>query len=65
MLASTVRSALAMAAAGGMQSIAMPLIGNGVAGWPTKEAAKVHIEQVLGFFTAGTVSSALKVTVSL
>lgn len=62
-LASTVRSALALAAAEGMQSIAMPLIGNGRAGWPAKAVAKVHVEQVLEFFNSATASTALKVLV--
>jgi O-acetyl-ADP-ribose deacetylase (regulator of RNase III) len=52
LLASTVRSVLTMAAAHGMQSVAMPLIGHGLAGWPANLAAGVHVEQALRFFRA-------------
>ena len=37
--AGTVRSVLTTANSSGMQSIAMPLIGNGGAGWPASVAA--------------------------
>ena len=53
LLGSTVQSVLAQAEAHGMQSIAMPLIGHGLAGWPAKLAARVHVEQVLRFCKAG------------
>ncbi len=52
LLGSTVQSVLAQPEAHGMQSIAMPLIGHGLAGWPAKLAAQVHVEQVLRFFKA-------------
>ncbi len=52
LLGSTVQSVLAQAEAHGMQSIAMPLIGHGLAGWPAKLAARLHVEQVLCFFKA-------------
>ncbi|DBB13513.1 TPA: Poly (ADP-ribose) polymerase, variant 4 [Trebouxia sp. C0006] len=58
LLASTVQSVLAQAAAKGMQSVAMPLIGAGLAGWPPKLAAQVHVAQVLKF--TGSTGSALK-----
>ena len=48
-LASTVKAVLAQAAKHSMQSIAMPLIGAGAAGWPPQLAAKIHMEQVLEF----------------
>jgi O-acetyl-ADP-ribose deacetylase (regulator of RNase III) len=44
-----------------MQSIAMPLIGHGVAGWPAKLAAQIHVEQVLRFFNSRKASPSLKV----
>lgn len=59
LLASTVQSVLAQAAAKGMQSVAMPLIGAGRAGWPPKLAAQVHVAQVLKF--TGSTGSSLKV----
>ena len=49
LLASTVQSVLAQAAAKGMHSVAMPLIGAGLAGWPPKLAAQEHVAQVLKF----------------
>ncbi|KAA6427151.1 MAG: RNase III inhibitor [Trebouxia sp. A1-2] len=49
LLASTIQSVLAQAAAKGMHSVAMPLIGAGLAGWPPKLAAQVHVAQVLKF----------------
>jgi O-acetyl-ADP-ribose deacetylase (regulator of RNase III) len=60
-LGSTVRSVLREAAAHNMQSIAMPLIGHGVAGWPAKLAAQIHVEQVLRFFNSRKASPSLKV----
>lgn len=60
LLASTVQSVLAQAAAKGMHSVAMPLIGAGLAGWPSKLAAQVHVAQVLKF--TGSTGSSLKVT---
>ncbi len=59
LLASTVQSVLAQAAAKGMHSLAMPLIGAGLAGWPPKLAAQVHVAQVLKF--TGSTASSLKV----
>ena len=65
LLRSTVQSALAQAEAHGMQSIAMPLIGHGLAGWPPHLAARVHVEQVLRFFTAAQAGpSSLQVSTS-
>lgn len=58
LLASTVQSVLAQAAAKGMHSVAMPLIGAGLAGWPSKLAAQVHVAQVLKF--TGSTGSSLK-----
>ncbi len=52
---------MTMAAAHGMHSIAMPLIGSGLAGWPAKLAAQVHVEQVLQYFKASTAACSLKV----
>ncbi|DBA92767.1 hypothetical protein WJX77_000576 [Trebouxia sp. C0004] len=49
LLASTVQSVLTQAAAKGMHSVAMPLIGAGLAGWPPKLAAQVHVAQVWKF----------------
>ena len=60
-LGSTVRSVMTMAAAHGMHSIAMPLIGSGLAGWPAKLAARVHVEQVVQFFKASAAACSLKV----
>ena len=62
LLVSTVQSVLAQAAAKGMQSLAMPLIGAGLAGWPPKLAAQVHVAQVLKF--TGPTGSSLKVSES-
>ena len=59
LLARTVQSVLAQAAAKGMQSVAMPLIGAGLAGWPPKLAAQVHVAQVLKFM--GSTGLSLKV----
>lgn len=50
-----------MAEDAGMQSVAMPLVGAGRAGWPAKLAAKVQMEQVLQFINAATAASSLKV----
>ena len=44
----------------GMQSVAMPLIGAGAAGWPSKLAADIHIAQLLEL-TSGTSNITLKV----
>ena len=52
---------MTMAAAHGMQSIAMPLIGHGLAGWPAKLAAQIHVEQIVQFFKASTAACSLKV----
>jgi O-acetyl-ADP-ribose deacetylase (regulator of RNase III) len=52
---------MTMAAAHGMQSIAMPLIGHGLAGWPAKLAAQIHAEQVVQFFKASTAACSVKV----
>ena len=52
---------MTMAAAHGMQSIAMPLIGHGLAGWPAKLAAQIHVEQVVQFFKASTAACSVKV----
>lgn len=60
LLASTVQSVLATAAAKGMQSVAMPLIGTGVAGWPKQLAAEVCLAEVSTFLRAGP--SSLKVS---
>ncbi len=60
-LGSTVRSVLREAAAHGMQSIAMPLIGHGLAGWPAKLAAQIHVQQVLRFFNSCKASPSVKV----
>lgn len=60
-LGSTVRSVMTMAAAHGMHSIALPLIGSGLAGWPAKLAAQIHVEQVVQFFKASTAACSLKV----
>jgi len=65
LLATTVQSVLSAAADGGMSSLAMPLIGGGVAGWPAKLAAQVHIAQLHHFVKAATGVSSLKVTMSL
>ncbi|DBB08229.1 TPA: hypothetical protein ACH3X3_008408 [Trebouxia sp. C0006] len=51
---------MTMAAAHGMQSIAMPLIGHGLAGWPAKLAAQIHVEQVVQFFKASTAACSVK-----
>lgn len=59
LLASTIQSVLAQAAAKGMHSVAMPLIGAGLAGWPPKLAAQVHVAQVLKF--TGSTGLSLKV----
>ena len=61
LLASTIRSVLATAAAKGMESVAMPLIGTGVAGWPKQLAAELCLTEVSLFLRAGP--SSLKVTV--
>ena len=60
-LGSTVRSVMTMAAAHGMHSIALPLIGSGLAGWPAKLAAQVRVEQVVQFFKASLPACSLKV----
>lgn len=60
-LASTVQNVLAQAARNGMQSIAMPLIGNGNAGWPTALAAQAHLQGLLQFVATDKDSSVLKV----
>ena len=60
-LGSTVRSVLREATAHGMQSIAMPLIGHGLAGWPAHLAAQIHVQQVLRFFNSCKASPSLKV----
>ena len=59
--ASTVRSVLQAAAEDGMQSVAMPLIGCGNAGWPIKLAAQINVEQVLDFLSTDGKTSTLKV----
>lgn len=59
LLASAIQSVLTQAAAKGIQSVAMPLIGAGLAGWPPKLAAQVHVAQVLKF--AGSTGVPLKV----
>lgn len=61
----TVRSVLRAASAHGMQSIAMPLIGHGLAGWPAKLAAQTHVQQVLRFFNSTTSAASLKVLSSV
>ncbi len=58
-------SVLSAAADGGMSSLAMPLIGGGVAGWPAKLAAQVQTAQLHDFVKAATGVSSLKVTMSL
>ena len=60
LLAATVQSVLATAAAKGMDSVAMPLIGTGVAGWPKQLAAEVCLAEVLIFLRAAP--SSLKVS---
>ena len=60
-LGKTVKSVLKEAASHGMQSIAMPLIGHGEAGWPAKLAAQIHVEQVLRFFKSRKAGLSLKV----
>lgn len=59
-LASTVLAVLREASRWGMQSVAMPLIGAGAAGWPPKLAADIHIAQLLEL-ASGTSSITLKV----
>lgn len=49
---STVHSVLATAAARGMESVAMPLIGTGLAGWPKPLAAEVCLAEVSSFLRA-------------
>jgi len=61
LLASTVRSALAQAEVHGMQSIAMPLIGAGRAGWPAKLAAQIHIAEVVKLMDSGKAVTSLQV----
>ena len=51
-LASTVQSVLTSAASKGMQTVAMPLIGTGQAGWPKKLAAQVCLAVVSTFVNA-------------
>lgn len=60
-LGKTVKSVLKEAAAHGMQSVAMPLIGHGNAGWPAKLAAQIHVEQVLRFFKSCKAGASLQV----
>ena len=60
-LAKAVQSVLAKAKAEGMESVAIPVIGNGNAGWPTELAAKVHVEEALKFAKARVASSSTKV----
>ena len=52
LLTSTVHSVLVTAAARGMESIAMPLIGTGLAGWPKQLAAEVCLAEVSSFLRA-------------
>ena len=61
LLGSTVQSALAQAEAHGMQSIAMPLIGTGRAGWPAKLAALIHIAEVIKLMNSGKAVTSLQV----
>ena len=63
-LASTVQAVLAEAAGNGLQSVAIPLIGNGNAGWPTALAAKAHIEALMQFVAAIKTPSGLKVSMT-
>lgn len=59
LLASTVQSVLSSAAARGLESVAMPLIGTGLAGWPKQLAAQLCLAEVAKFTKA--VTSSLKV----
>jgi len=44
-----------------MQSIAMPLIGAGRAGWPAKLAAQIHIAEVVKLMDSGKAVTSLQV----
>ncbi len=61
LLGSTVQSALAQAEAHGMQSMAMPLIGAGRAGWPAKLAAQIHIAEVVKLMDSRKAATSLQV----
>lgn len=61
LLARTVQSALAQAEAHGMQSIAMPLIGAGRAGWPVQLAAQIHVAEVVKLKASGNGVTVLQV----
>lgn len=60
LLTSTVHSVLTTAQAKGMESIAMPLIGTGLAGWPKQLAAEVCLAEVSSILRAAP--SSLKVS---
>lgn len=48
------RSALEVAVAHGIRSIAFPILGTGVAGFPFDEAARIMVEEVKQFVREGT-----------
>ena len=64
-LVDTVHSVLTTAAAAGLESIAIPLIGSGNAGWAVKLAAEARIEGVLQFAKASSTATSLKVAVAV
>lgn len=64
-LASTVQSVLAAAADHGMQSVAMPLMGSGRAGWPVTLAAHIHSAEVLDFIQSGKAGSMVRLNTAL
>ena len=57
-------SVLTTAAAAGLESTAISLIGSGNAGWAVKLAAEAHIEGVLQFAKASSTATSLKVAMA-
>lgn len=64
-LVDTVHSVLTTTAAAGLESVALPLIGSGNAGWAVQLAAEAHIEALLQFVNAKNTASSLKVPVAV
>ena len=56
-----IQSVLETAAKANVTSLAMPLLGSGLPGWPAAVTAKAHIAQVLAAAHSGLANTSIKV----
>lgn len=57
----TIHSVLAVATQAGVTSLALPLLGCGLAKWPTELAARAHVQAVFAAAATNLIGTALKV----